>query len=275
MRAKGKKTHGLTDTTAQPFFSFQLLLLIESGSKMDVNTTVADLNNVESLNDAELKKLYDEFEKKVNMMELENSVFESHLNRVNPSVLKGEGENDNINGNNAKDAGNSNQGGAGKDQGRRDDRLLKKKRGDKAKENEVVILLTAEQKSEVANREVEEMKDEIDREKERWEKVTDNLKVLLRVTTTHNLKLSLLPLGWNGRNWDKDSGVQETLIGSQETGAINEESSNGQSHCGEIDSILWRQYQDKGINNSRMVWLFNADNTKSHIIYLGYNHWKD
>ncbi|KAJ3290327.1 hypothetical protein HK104_006846, partial [Borealophlyctis nickersoniae] len=51
-----------------------------------------------------------------------------------------------------------------------------KKKGEKAKEIERDILLTPEQKSEIATRELEELRDEIEKKKEEWGKVLDNYK---------------------------------------------------------------------------------------------------
>ncbi|KAJ1511279.1 hypothetical protein HMI56_005588 [Coelomomyces lativittatus] len=53
----------------------------------------------------------------------------------------------------------------------------KKKKGEKVKQpSESVMLLTAEQKSEIATRELEELKDEVEKGKSEWAKVMDNLK---------------------------------------------------------------------------------------------------
>jgi hypothetical protein len=122
-----------------------------------------------NLPDEELQALYEEYEKKVTFMELENTVFESHMNRVNPQVLKGE---------NAEQKTDPSAPVQTQDNAKEKREDRKKKRGDKAKENEMMLTLTPEQKSEVCNREVEELREEIDKEKDKWEKSVDNYKVV-------------------------------------------------------------------------------------------------
>ncbi|KAI9189493.1 hypothetical protein H9P43_000926 [Blastocladiella emersonii ATCC 22665] len=53
----------------------------------------------------------------------------------------------------------------------------KKKKGDKVKQAaDVIILLTAEQKSEIATRELEELRDELERRRAEWSRAVDNLR---------------------------------------------------------------------------------------------------
>ncbi|KAJ3115712.1 hypothetical protein HK100_001262 [Physocladia obscura] len=57
--------------------------------------------------------------------------------------------------------------------------LRKKKKGEKTKEADKPIALTPEQKSEIATRELEELRDEIEKQKEDWGKIMDNYKAEL------------------------------------------------------------------------------------------------
>ncbi|KAJ3071957.1 hypothetical protein HDU98_004522 [Podochytrium sp. JEL0797] len=58
-------------------------------------------------------------------------------------------------------------------------RREKKKKGEKTKEVDKPVLLTPEQKSEIATRELEELRDEIEKQKEEWAKIMDNYKAEL------------------------------------------------------------------------------------------------
>ena len=59
--------------------------------------------------------------------------------------------------------------------GRREER--RKKKGEKSKDADKPILLMTEQKSEIATRELEELRDEIEKQKNEWGKLLDNYKV--------------------------------------------------------------------------------------------------
>ncbi|KAG5462139.1 MAG: hypothetical protein BJ554DRAFT_5565 [Olpidium bornovanus] len=135
----------------------------------------ADDFDFDSYNDAALVRALKDLEKKNSFFELENRLFHSYLNRVAPHALKGEDEAD------EKAAAAAAPGGTGasapgvrhaEKEGR-----AKKKRGDKSKEQEKPVFLTTDQKSEVATRELEELRDEIEKQKADWEKIMDNLKV--------------------------------------------------------------------------------------------------
>ena len=62
----------------------------------------------------------------------------------------------------------------------------KKKQKDKQKEPEKLLTLSAEQKAEVAARELEELKDRIEKEKQDWEHVSDAIRVNYHVLGLFN-----------------------------------------------------------------------------------------
>ncbi|KAJ3221348.1 hypothetical protein HK099_003574 [Clydaea vesicula] len=139
-----------------------------------------DLKNLDSIfddmDDAELLTLKEETEKKTKFLESENKLFESYLLRVSPNALR---VGQTRGGNNNMDELNFNPLDFDKkvepeNLKRREER--KKKKGEKLKEDKKDILLTLEQKSEIATRELEELRDEIEKQKDEWGKVLDNLK---------------------------------------------------------------------------------------------------
>ncbi|KAJ3334518.1 hypothetical protein HDU91_002695 [Kappamyces sp. JEL0680] len=124
-----------------------------------------DLIDFDAYDDKELSRLSSELAKKVSMIELENNMFDTYLARVIPV---------------GKDDENQitlqDQDAAGADRGK-EARREKKKKGEKVKEMDRPVLLTSEQKSDIAIRELEELKDQIQRDKEDWGKIVDNYKV--------------------------------------------------------------------------------------------------
>ena len=134
-----------------------------------------DLIDFDAYEDKELARLAVELEKKISMMELENSMFDSYMTRVAPqgAVSKEDGE---------AGAGGAvadqESGAVGGERGNKE-RREKKKKGEKVKELEKPVLLTSEQKCDIASRELEELRDKIQRDKEDWAKVVDNYKVFL------------------------------------------------------------------------------------------------
>ncbi|KAJ1553089.1 hypothetical protein HK096_009268, partial [Nowakowskiella sp. JEL0078] len=123
----------------------------------------------DAYSDHELIVLFEDLKRTNKFLEQENRLFESNLMRVNPHVLKAEGTLD------GKDDMNKETDGQDRKDNRREERH-KKKKGEKAKEQDKPILLTPEQKSEIATRELEELRDEIEKQKEEWGKVLDNFK---------------------------------------------------------------------------------------------------
>jgi hypothetical protein len=138
----------------------------------DLGALLTEDLDFDSFTNAELLHFQQELNKKLQLLSLENATFESYLLRLYPQALKPEGD----------------QKGNGKKQGlgaledhkekelqtRREER--KKKRGEKVKETEEPMLLNAQQKSEVATRELEELRDEMEHQRVEWEKFLDNLK---------------------------------------------------------------------------------------------------
>ncbi|KAJ3332697.1 hypothetical protein HDU76_013376 [Blyttiomyces sp. JEL0837] len=132
-------------------------------------------SDFDTYSDLDLVKLQEELTKRNALLEAENKLFESYLMRVNPHAVRGEhdpslwGE--------KRDGDGRGEDGERRDMGRREER--KKKKGDKSKEADKPILLTPEQKSEIATRELEELRDEIEKQKEDWGKILDNFKAEL------------------------------------------------------------------------------------------------
>jgi hypothetical protein len=136
----------------------------------DVIVTVPlDDTDFDSYTDLDLVRLHDELVKRNNILEAENNLFESYLSRVDPHILKGDERGDEA---------TKTEDERGKDVGRTE---RKKKKGEKTKEADKPILLTPEQKSEIATRELEELRDEIEKQKEDWGKILDNYKVNFKV----------------------------------------------------------------------------------------------
>lgn len=140
--------------------------------------------NFDVYTDKELSQLQSELSKKVDFLDLENAMFESYINRVIHGKDSDEKGNNNAhagnneqNGGKFNDEGGADRGGAGNQGNQKDGRREKKKKNEKAKDIDKPILLTSEQKSEIATRELEELKDDILTEKEEWGKVMDNYKV--------------------------------------------------------------------------------------------------
>ncbi|KAL7749252.1 hypothetical protein RI367_005404 [Sorochytrium milnesiophthora] len=162
----------------------------------------ADALNFESLSDFDLIHMLEELAKKNDYMALENQLFEMHLKRVTAHALSGAGGAAAAPG--AVGLGSASPSGPAaaaeataadpaqlQDAARREttvglvlptnatdeaSMIRRRKRGDKNKQNEAMATLTPEQKAEVATRELEELRDEIEHEKGEWGKVIDNLK---------------------------------------------------------------------------------------------------
>ncbi|KAI9328024.1 hypothetical protein DFJ73DRAFT_904462 [Zopfochytrium polystomum] len=143
-----------------------------------------DDGDFDAYSDLDLVRLSDELAKRSRLLHAENLLFESYLTRVSPHALRdgvvtgaGEGTAGGGGGGGGADDGAAagTVAAAAAAGGRRD----KKKKGDKAKEAEKPVLLTPEQKAEIATRELEELRDEIERQREEWGKVLDNYKAEL------------------------------------------------------------------------------------------------
>lgn len=118
--------------------------------------------NYDNYSDKELSALKDEINQKISFILQENKLLESYLLRVNPNALK------TLHTDFAGDS--SNQGATTQAVVTRKKKELKREDASKP------ILLTAEQKCEIATRELEELRDEIEKQKDEWGKVLDNLK---------------------------------------------------------------------------------------------------
>jgi hypothetical protein len=127
-----------------------------------------DLN---AIPDDELQTLEAEISKKCRQLETENLIFESFLNRIMPGMAN-------------EDLGDIKKDLADVDAfDKKEARRDKKKKADK-KESDRPLLLTLEQKNEIAIREVEELRDVIQKQKEEWAKVLDNYKVPFKLFLT-------------------------------------------------------------------------------------------
>lgn len=131
---------------------------------------ILELIDFDAYEDKELLRLSLELEKKIGMIELENSMFDSYMIRVVPTGREEEGLA-------AQDQDPMKLDGTGVNGGVSKERREKKKKGEKVKEMDRPVLLTFEQKSDIAARELEELRDKIQRDKEDWGKIIDNYKV--------------------------------------------------------------------------------------------------
>jgi hypothetical protein len=146
--------------------------------------------DIDNYTDTELEKLHDELAQKNDILDMEVILFESYFQRVQPQLTAANALASLKSGTNPTEANaaawqdydneNDGKGDKDKDSGQGMGRRDKKKRNEKAKESEKPLLLTSEQKAEIAARELEELKDLIDSERQEWEKESDNLKVSSR-----------------------------------------------------------------------------------------------
>ncbi|KAI8622533.1 hypothetical protein BC830DRAFT_1088695 [Chytriomyces sp. MP71] len=155
-----------------------------------------DATDFDSYSDADLVRLNDELKKRNTLLDNENKLFESYLARVNPvgggtalasakagshaaaNAVSGVGKDDAtlMDSQIEEERKAAAAAAAASDAaGRRE----KKKKGEKTKEVDKPIPLTPEQKSEIATRELEELRDEIEKQKEEWGKILDNYKAEL------------------------------------------------------------------------------------------------
>ncbi|KAJ3393348.1 hypothetical protein HDU84_002143 [Entophlyctis sp. JEL0112] len=146
--------------------------------------TDLDAADFDAYSDDDLVRLCAELKKRNAALDQENRLFESYHARVNPTTTN--------------TASNGTAAASGPDDDRRAGpgtqphqqypagadaaaaaaaavgRREKKKKGEKTKEADKPIALTPEQKSEIATRELEELRDEIEKQKEEWGKILDN-----------------------------------------------------------------------------------------------------
>ncbi|KAJ3043003.1 hypothetical protein HDV00_005909 [Rhizophlyctis rosea] len=117
--------------------------------------------------DLELVRLHEELTRKTRLLTLENSLFESFLRRVDPHspALAPDTQT-------RTDQPPTTQ----PDSTDQQTSTRKKKKLLTQKEAYTLISLTPDQKSEIATREVEELRDEIEKKREEWGKVLDNYK---------------------------------------------------------------------------------------------------
>jgi hypothetical protein len=125
--------------------------------------TAIETIDFDSYDDKELLHLQSELSKKVAMLDSENLMFESYLTRVAPNGRDEDAQLQQMDQDQVNDKAK---------ELRRD----KKKKGEKQKEVDRPVLLTTDQKNEIATRELEELRDEIQRSKEDWARIIDNYK---------------------------------------------------------------------------------------------------
>jgi hypothetical protein len=145
----------------------------------------SDSIDLDVLSDAELELLAKELDHKLHQLTAENLVFETFFNRMLPGsggLLNDGNQNDG--------AANSLEPGS---TGKKDDdpeskinnnrnNQNKKKKGEKNKESDRPALLSMEEKNEIALREMEELRDDVQKRKEDWAKILDNYKVFMSLT---------------------------------------------------------------------------------------------
>jgi hypothetical protein len=132
----------------------------------------------------QLIEIASEIEKKNEFLQLETGIFESFLARSINSG--GNGTSGKANGNEDDKATTNPDGSvrislpneeATANQGTTQPTRVKKKKGDKSKPTaDVIVYLSSEQKVEIATRELEELKEEVERRKSEWGKSVDNLR---------------------------------------------------------------------------------------------------
>ena len=145
----------------------------------------------------ELLHLFKEISRSNQLISTETQLFERFLSRIQPhrtpSATKGaatggkeatdedgknqRSENDAQQATASSTAAQQPQAGGGANNANRRD---KKKKNEKTKEVEKIAVLTVDQKADIAIKEQEELRDEIDRIRKDWEKDADNLKVIHR-----------------------------------------------------------------------------------------------
>ncbi|KAI9098908.1 hypothetical protein DFS34DRAFT_649606 [Phlyctochytrium arcticum] len=185
---------GLANMVGRDFLNIS----VGPGSRAGASRVLED-TDFDTYTDAELVKLLEELVKKTGFLEAENTLFESFLNRVaaDGGVSAGGagvgGLDGRVGETGGKGEGNGDAAadGAGGESAptstvtaapgappatRAGVAAARKKKTDKIEKHQAPVLLTAEQKSEIATRELEELKDEIERQKEEWAKVLDNYK---------------------------------------------------------------------------------------------------
>jgi hypothetical protein len=109
--------------------------------------------------DRDLLTLKEEMYARIAHIRQENKLFQSYLLRVNPNAMAPQASDEAGGQNTTQNVG-----------------LGRKKKDAKKEEGAKPLILTAEQKSEIATRELEELRDEIEKRKDEWGKVLDNLK---------------------------------------------------------------------------------------------------
>jgi hypothetical protein len=137
----------------------------------------------ESYTDEELLAFSKEIDLKLKNLETENTVFETFLSRLFPGQLQNIGgiTEDNAPGGDAKatDPNATSDPDKKLDSNTTNARSKKKKGTDKKEQDKQPALLSIEEKNEISFRELDELKDGIQKEKEEWAKVLDNHKVIL------------------------------------------------------------------------------------------------
>jgi hypothetical protein len=119
--------------------------------------TAIEAIDFDSYDEKDLLQLQSELAKKVANLESENTMFENFLGRVVPTKEEEFNQQD-------------------PEQNTKEMKRDKKKKSEKQKDMDRPVLLSAEQKNEIAVREVEELRDEIQRNVENWAKIVDNYK---------------------------------------------------------------------------------------------------
>lgn len=141
--------------------------------------------DLDVLSDSELELLAKELDHKLHQITAENLVFEAFFNRMLPGSggLLNEGDGAAQSLEQGAPGGNASSGKKDEDPeakvNNRNNALNKKKKGEKNKESDRPVLLSMDEKNEIALREMEELRDDVQKRKEDWARVLDNYKVQL------------------------------------------------------------------------------------------------
>jgi len=166
---------------------------VNKDSKMDAIKPLPELPedlhalDFENMTDQELQDLMQNLKDHNENLDIENELYESYYQRTNPYVMKLNKLNDASADQNAKQEVNLESAldewelqkklkKRQQQNNRRDDR--KKKRKDE-KEEEKPMLLTVDQKLEIIGRAHDELKEKIEKKKDKWERAIDEIKVSL------------------------------------------------------------------------------------------------
>lgn len=137
---------------------------------------IIDEVDFDAYDDEELKTLHEELSKKVTFMDIETELFDSYYERVNKSGVSGGNNNINNNNTTGNDVVNDEHDNDGKNNNNNNNKKRKGKVDKNKDQTNQQLMLSSEQKAEIAGREIEEFKDYMNKQKQEWIKHLDHLK---------------------------------------------------------------------------------------------------